>query len=180
VNPDEHVAATVHVPVTATAFPPHAAMFRLAEFAIVSPSAAVHSQYGAVPLHVPAIVAHVYVAGVPVAVSPLPHVPVTVHVAPPTTATHAPTLYVAPFALVSVSAAHWHTNVAGVSTPSRHASPVPDDTTYGDAHVGTQLAPLSIVAPSPHVAEFATVGRVHAFALHTGAVPVMEPSTLHV
>ena len=121
-----------------------------------------------------------YVAGVPATVSPAVHTADTVHAAPPTTAPHALVVYVAPFAFVTVSAAHWHANVAGVSTPAAHASPAPDDTTYGAAHVGAQLVLDSCVVPAPHVAEFATVGCVHAFASHTGAVPVYAPLTGHV
>ena len=121
-----------------------------------------------------------YVAGVPLAVSPAEHAALTVHVAPPTTAPHALTVYVAPFAFVTLSAAHWHVNIAGVSTPAAHASPVPDDTTYGAAHVGAQLVPASCVVPAPHVAAFATVGCVHAFASQIGAVPLNVPPLVHV
>ena len=47
-----------------------------------------------------------YVVGVPLTVSPAKHAALTVHVAPPTTAPHAATVYVAPFASVTLSAAH--------------------------------------------------------------------------
>ena len=121
-----------------------------------------------------------YVAGVPLAVSPAEHVAPTVHVAPPTTAPHAATVYAAPFAFVTVSAAHWHANVAGVSTPAAHTSPVADDTTYGAAQLGAQLVPASCVDIAPHVAAFATVGCVHAFASQIGAVPLNVPPLVHV
>ena len=68
----------------------------------------------------------------------------------------------------------------GVSVPAAHASPVADDTTYGAAQLGAQLVPDSCVDPAPHVAEFATVGCVHAFASQIGAVPLYVPLTGHV
>jgi len=108
------------------------------------------------------------------------HVVLTVQLAPPTTAAHAATLCVAPFAPATVSAAHWHANVAGLSVPVVHVSSAALATSV-PAHAGTHVPVCSIVAAAPHATEFATVGCVHAFASHTGAAPVVYVSlTSHV
>ena len=97
VYPELHVTPTVQVDPTATMSGPHVPSLTIAEFEIVSPGPALHTQWPAVPVHEPSIW-HVYGAGVPAAVSPIPHIVVTEHVAPAATklAAHAPTPYVAP------------------------------------------------------------------------------------
>jgi len=84
---------------------PHVAWLTVIESMTLTPGPALHRQFPAVPVHVPSIW-HVYVAGVPAAVSPVPHVVVTAHVAPTATvaAPHAATPYVAPPVAVMVSA----------------------------------------------------------------------------
>lgn len=54
-----------------------------------------------------------------------------------------------------------------------HVSAIASDTTYTPAHDGTHDAPEATVPlPSPHVAEFATVGNVHGFGLHVNVAGV--------
>jgi hypothetical protein len=69
-----------------------------------------------------------------------------------------------------------HVNVAGVSAPARHDSAVPAEIVYPAAHAGVQEPPDATVVPAPHIAEFATVGSVHASALHANVAGVRLPA----
>ena len=95
----------MHVDPTATISGPHVAWLTVIESITLTPGPAVHTQCPAVPVHVPST-RHVNVAGVPAAVSPVPHVVVTAHVAPTAimSAPHAATPYVAPPVAEMVSA----------------------------------------------------------------------------
>jgi hypothetical protein len=68
-------------------------------------SAVLQAQTGAVPLHVPAVASHVQVdAAAGIAVSPVVHAVVTVHVPDPSVVPHAGgTVCVAPVVVVTVS-----------------------------------------------------------------------------
>ena len=53
-----------------------------------------------------------------------------------------------------------------------HVSAVTLDTTYGPAQVGVHDAPDAMEVPSPHVAEFETVGSVQGLGLHENVAGV--------
>jgi hypothetical protein len=66
-----------------------------------------------------------------------------------------------------------HTNVAGASVPDVHVSvPTAACTPYPAAHIGVHDAPDAMLLPSPHIAEFATVGSVHGSGLHVNVAGV--------
>jgi hypothetical protein len=71
-----------------------------------------------------------------------------------------------------------HTNVAGASVPDVHVSvPTAACTPYPAAHIGVHDAPDAMLLPSPHIAEFATVGSVHGSGLHVNVAGVSTAAT---
>ena len=57
-----------------------------------------------------------------------------------------------------------------------HVSSVPLDTTYAPPHVGAHIPPDAMDVPSPHVAEFATVGSAQRSGPHTNPAGVSVPA----
>ena len=53
-----------------------------------------------------------------------------------------------------------------------HVSAVALDTTYAPMHVGAHDTPDAMLVPSPHVAEFETVGSVHGSGSHVNVAGV--------
>jgi len=131
---------------------PHVAWLTVIESMTLTPGPALHRQFPAVPVHVPSIW-HVYVAGVPAAVSPVPHVVVTAHVAPTATvaAPHAATPYVAPPVAVMVSAVlQAHTGAVPLHVPAV-ASHVHVDAAAGIGVSPDVHAVVTVHVPAPAV-----------------------------
>jgi len=57
-----------------------------------------------------------------------------------------------------------------------HVSGVPLDTTYPPTHIGTHVAPDTMGLPSPHAAEFVTLGSAQGFGAHVNVAGVSTPA----
>jgi len=176
VYPIAHVTPTVQVDPTATLLGPHAASSTLVAFSIASPGPALHTQCPAVPAHVP-FTSHMYVAGVvpAAAVSPPPHVVVTLHVAPAATmvAPHAATPCVAPPLDATVNATlQAQTGAVPLHVPAvasqLHVDPAAaiGDSPELQVVVTVHVAPPTVVAP--HNADTVCVAPAVAATVSAG------------